>query len=231
MPRYTVDEFIRNTKQVDRGEGKFELESPHLLEINLDGKVWVKWGSMIAYRGDIKFDKAGITDKGLGRFMKEKFTGEGMTMNKAIGSGKLYVADSGKRVNIINLQNDAIFVNGNDVLAFEDCINWDIKMMKRVAGMMAGGLFNVRLEGTGMIAITTYKDPTTLMVSSDNPVMTDPNATVAWSGNLNPEIKTNITMKTLMGRGSGETLQMMFRGEGFVVVQPFEEIRMVQAQR
>jgi uncharacterized protein (AIM24 family) len=53
--------------------------------------------------------------------------------------------------------------------------------------------------------------------------MTDPNSTVAWSANLSPELKTDITMKALLGRGGGETFQMMFQGDGFVVVQPFEE--------
>jgi uncharacterized protein (AIM24 family) len=47
---------------------------------------------------------------------------------------------------------------------------------------------------------------------------------VAWSGNLQPEFKTDVSLKTFFGRGSGESIQMSFRGDGFVVVQPFEEI-------
>jgi len=97
-------------------------------------------------------------------------------------------------------------------------------MLKKVAGIMAGGLFNVKLEGTGMIAITTHYDPLTLNVTPDRPVFTDPNATVAWSGSLSPDIKTDVSFKTLVGRGSGESLQMAFRGDGFVVVQPYEEV-------
>jgi uncharacterized protein (AIM24 family) len=93
-----------------------------------------------------------------------------------------------------------------------------------VSAMLAGGLFNVRLEGTGLIAITTHYDPLTLKVTTDRPVITDPNATVAWSGNLQPEFKTDISLKTFFGRGSGESFQMSFRGDGFVVVQPFEEV-------
>lgn len=89
---------------------------------------------------------------------------------------------------------------------------------------MAGGLFNVKLEGTGMIAITTHYDPLTLKVTPENPVFTDPNATVAWSGNLQPDLKTDISLKTFVGRSSGESLQMAFKGEGFVVIQPYEEV-------
>lgn len=230
MAKYSIEEFIDKTSQKDKGEGKFELETPHLLEINLDGKVWTKWGSMIAYRGSIKFEKAGISDKGVGKFLKEKLTGEGMTLTKARGNGTLYTADKGKKISIIDLRDESIFVNGNDVLAFEDAIQWDIKMMRRAAGMLAGGLFNVKLSGTGMIAITTHKDPITLEVTEDSPVMTDPNATVAWSGNLQPDLKTDISFKTLTGRSSGETLQMKFKGEGFVVIQPYEEITLVGPQ-
>jgi len=149
---------------------------------------------------------------------------------KAVGSGKLYLADEGKRIAILNLQNESLYVNGNDLLAFEPSIKFDIKLMRRMTSMMAGGLFNIKLEGTGMVAITTYYDPLTLMVTPDSPVSTDPNSTVAWSGSLYPELKTDITFKTLVGRGSGETFQMEFKESGFVVVQPYEEVYYQMAQ-
>ena len=96
-------------------------------------------------------------------------------------------------------------------------------MMRKLTAMLAGGLFNVKLEGSGMVAITTHYDPLTLRVSADRPVTTDPNATVAWSGSLVPEFKKDVSLKTFVGRGSGESIQMSFRGDGFVVVQPYEE--------
>nr|WP_321430671.1 AIM24 family protein [uncultured Methanolobus sp.] len=224
ISRYSIDEFVNNTGQKDLGQGKFELERDRMLELNLEGRVWTKRGSMVAYLGDVKFTREGMMEHGLGKMMKKAVTGEGVSLTKAEGTGKVYLADGGKKISILNLKNEAIYVNGNDLLAFEESINWDIKMMKKVAGMLAGGLFNVRLEGTGMIAITTHYDPLTLRVSPDRPVFTDPNATVAWSGNLAPDIKTDISLKTLVGRSSGESLQMAFKGEGFVVIQPYEEI-------
>jgi uncharacterized protein (AIM24 family) len=66
----------------------------------------------------------------------------------------------------------------------------------------------------------------TLPVVPGAPVVTDPNATVMWSGGLSPSLKTDIQFKTLLGRGSGESIQMRFEGDGFVVVQPFEEVVM-----
>jgi uncharacterized protein (AIM24 family) len=47
---------------------------------------------------------------------------------------------------------------------------------------------------------------------------------VAWSGTLSPEIHTDISFKTLLGRGSGESFQLKFQGEGWVVLQPYEEV-------
>lgn len=224
MGKYSIDEFIDSTGQRDLGEGTFELERDRLLEINLEGKVWTKMGSMVAYLGDIKFTREGVMEHGIGKMLKKAVTGEGVSLTKAEGTGKLYLADSGKKISVINLDNQSIFVNGNDLLAFEESIQWDIKMLKKVAGIMSGGLFNVRLEGTGMIAITTHYDPLTLKVTPENPIFTDPNATVAWSGNLQPDLKTDVSLKTFVGRSSGESLQMAFKGDGFVVIQPYEEV-------
>lgn len=224
MSRFSIEEFVKNTKQQDKGEGLFEIETPRMLEVNLDGQVWAKTGAMVSYRGNIKFEREGIFEHGLGKMFKKALTGEGTSLMKATGNGKLYLADQGKKISILNLQNDSIFVNGNDLLAFEPSISWDIKLMRRVAGMLSGGLFNVRLEGSGMVAITSHYEPLTLLVTRDNPVFTDPNATVAWSGNLQPDFVTDVSLKTFLGRGSGESIQMKFSGEGFVVVQPYEEV-------
>lgn len=230
MSKYSISEFINKTEQVDKGEGFFELETPRILEVNLNGLVWAKAGSMISYNGKIKFEREGILEHGIGALFKKAITGEGTSLMKATGNGKLYLADNGKKIIILNLQNESIYVNGNDLLAFEPSIKHDIKLMRKVAGMLAGGLFNVRCEGTGMVAITCHYEPLTLRVTPGNPVITDPNATVAWSGNLQPEFQTDISFKTFIGRGSGESIQMRFEGDGFVIVQPFEEVYMQQTQ-
>lgn len=223
MSRYSLEEFVQKTAQQNLDQGLFELESERLLEINLNGNIWTKTGSMVAYRGNLRFTREGVLEHGVGKFLKRMVSGEGARLTKVEGSGKLYLADAGKKVTILHLNGEAIYVNGNDLLAFEPSIQWDIKMMRKMSAMIAGGLFNVRLEGTGMIAITTHYDPLTLRVSRGDEVSTDPNATVAWSGNLMPEFQTDISLKTFVGRGSGESIQMRFKGDGFVVVQPFEE--------
>ncbi|MYL65554.1 AIM24 family protein [Bacillus hwajinpoensis] len=231
MNRYSIEEFVKSTEQKDKGEGFFELETQRMLEVNLSGRVWAKAGAMITYNGQIKFEREGILEHGLGKMFKKALTGEGASLMKAEGNGKLYLADAGKKISILYLQNgESISVNGNDLLAFEDGIQWDIKMMKRITGMMAGGLFNVTCQGPGMVAITSHYEPLTIRVSPGKPVITDPNATVAWSGQLQPDFQTDISLKSFFGRGSGESVQMRFEGDGFVVVQPYEEVYMQNNQ-
>jgi uncharacterized protein (AIM24 family) len=223
-PSYTLEEFLRSTAQQDKGHGLFELETERLLEVNLNGRVNTKMGSMVAYQGNIRFTREKALDQGIGNLLKKAVSGEGMSITYADGQGKLYLADSGKKVSIIRLQNESIVVNGNDVLAFEPSLKHNISMMRKVAALMSGGLFNIRIEGTGMLAITSHYEPRTLLVTPGNPICTDPNATVAWSGNLTPQFKTDTSLRTFIGRGSGESFQMLFEGSGFVVIQPYEEV-------
>lgn len=223
MSRHSLREFVARASQQDRGQGVFELESDRVLEVNLGGEVWTKTGSMIAHIGSMKFTREGILEHGLGRMLKRALSGEGTQLTKVAGAGKLYLADDAKKITILALADDAIFVNGNDVLAFEPSLKWDVKLMKRIAGILGGGLFNMRFEGRGMLAISTHFDPLALEVKPGQPVFTDPNATVAWSASLEPSLHTDLSLKTFLGRGSGESIQLKFEGTGFVVVQPKEE--------
>lgn len=221
----TLSEFLSSTREKDLSADAFELESPHLLEVRVDGLVWAKAGAMVARKGTVKFTRQGLLEQGLGTLLKKMVSGEGLQLMKIEGQGRAYLADAGKQVTLLRLAGESIFVNGNDVLAFETGIESKITMMRKVAGMLSGGLFNMRLSGHGIVAITSHYEPLTLPVTAQGgPVFTDPNATVAWSGSLSPEIVTDMSLGTLVGRGSGETLQLKFAGEGWVVVQPYEEV-------
>ncbi len=223
-PNHTLAEFVRRTTQRDRGQGVFELESERILELNLDGRVWMKLGTMVAHHGDVRFTREGMMEHGLGRMLKRALSGESTPLAKAEGRGTVYLADRGKKVIVLDLSGESVCVNSNDVLAFQEGLKWDVVMMRKMAAVLSGGLFNIRFEGRGMLAVTSHHDPLTLRVTPDRPVFTDPNATILWSGNLQPELKTDISFRTLLGRGGGEALQMHFRGDGFVVVQPYEEV-------
>ena len=205
------------------GEGReqFELENSKLLDIEVEGSVMTKAGSMVAYEGNLSFTGKSSAEGGVMGFIKEKATSEGTPVMQVEGQGHVYVADQGKKVQPLSLDpGESITVNGNDVLAFEDGVDYSIGTIGSVGGAQAGGLTNVFLKGPGMVAITTHGDPMVLAP----PVKTDPDATVAWSSNLSPSISSDRSISDSIGQSSGETYQMAFDGQqGFVVVQPYEE--------
>jgi uncharacterized protein (AIM24 family) len=50
----------------------------------------------------------------------------------------------------------------------------------------------------------------------------DPQAAITWSSGLTSSIKTDVNLKTFIGRGSGETVQVSFSGSGWLLIQPSE---------
>src|SRR5699024_7678024 len=103
---------------------------------------------------------------------------------------------------------------------FDSSIQWDIRSLGG-AGFMAGGLFNLFLQGHGMVAVTS-DGPPMLLDCSQQPTYVDPQAAVCWSANLQPQIKNDFKMGSLIGRSSGGSFQRGFHGPGFAVVQPSE---------
>jgi uncharacterized protein (AIM24 family) len=201
-------------------QNAFSLQNSKLLKVELNQvTVQAKLGSMVAYQGDVTFEHAG--SGGMGRMLKKAMTGEGQSLMKVTGQGEVFLADQAQDVHLIYLEDDFITVNGPNLLAFDTGIDWDIKRVQGASGMMGGGLFNTELKGTGWVAILSDGPPVLLNVASA-PTFADAQAAITWSSGVTTSIKTDVNLKTLVGRGSGETVQMAFGGEGWVLVQPSE---------
>lgn len=215
-----LDEFV-STNAPGEDSAQFELENSKLLDIAVEESVMTKAGAMVAYEGDLTFTGRSSAEGGLTGFIKEQVTSEGTPVMEVEGQGHVYVADQEKRVQLLSLGDDeAISVNGNDVLAFEGRVDYEIGTIGSVGGASAAGLTNVFLSGPGTVAITTHGDPLVL----EPPVRTDPDATVAWSADVSPSLTTDRSLGDAIGQSSGETYQLAFDGpSGFVVVQPYEE--------
>jgi uncharacterized protein (AIM24 family) len=198
----------------------FSLQNNKLLKVRLDAvTIQAKLGSMVAYQGDVAFEHAG--SGGVGRLLKKAASGEGTSLMKITGTGEVFLADTAQDVHLVYLEGDRLTVNGRNVLAFDAGIDWDIERMTGAAGMMGAGLFNVALHGTGWVAVMSDGPPVLLDVASA-PTFADAQAAIAWSSGVSTALKTDFKMKNLIGRSSGETLQMAFTGTGWVLVQPSE---------
>ncbi len=197
--------------------GRFTLQNSSLLKVRLENdSIQAKLGSMVAYQGDVRFD---YQSGGLGRLFKKAVTGEGVKLMSATGVGDLFLAQDARKIMIIELQNERMTVNGDSILAFEGNVDWDIRRVEG-AGRLAGGLFNVVLEGTGKVAVTSHGEP--VLLDTSTPTFADPDSAIAWSGGVRTSVRSDVSFKTFMGRGSGETFQIAFEGPGWVLVQPSE---------
>ena len=206
----------------------FALQNSKLLKVSLDQiTIQAKLGSMVAYQGDVKFEHAG--SGGVGRMLKKAVTGEGTQLMKMTGSGEVFLADQAQEIHLIKLEDDKITCNGANVLAFDADIDWDIKKVEGGAGAaLAGGLFNMELTGSGWVAVVSDGPPVLLNIG-DAQTFADPQAAITWSSGVQTQMKTDVSVKTFIGRGSGESLQVAFSGDGWVLVQPSEG-RVVGAQ-
>jgi uncharacterized protein (AIM24 family) len=198
----------------------FALQNSKLLKVRLDEvTIQAKLGSMVAYQGDVTFEHAG--SGGLSRMLKKAMTGEGAPLMKIKGSGEVFLADQAQDVHLVFLENDMITVNGRNLLAFDSGMDWDIKKVEGVSGVLGGGLFNMALHGTGWVAILSDGPPVLLDVGSA-PTFADAEAAITWSSGVQTGVRTDFKMKNLIGRSSGESIQMSFSGQGWLLVQPSE---------
>ena len=198
----------------------FALQNSKLLKVRLDQvTIQAKIGSMVAYQGDVTFEHAG--SGGLGRMLKKAVSGEGASLMKVSGTGEVFLAEQAQEVHLIYLENDLITVNGRNLLAFDSGIDWDIKKVEGASGVMGGGLFNMALHGTGWVAVISDGPPVLLDVGGA-PTFADAEAAITWSSGVRTGLRTDFKMKNLIGRSSGESIQMAFTGEGWLLVQPSE---------
>ena len=197
--------------------GRFTLQNSAMLKVSLnDDQIHAKLGSMVAYQGDVRFE---YQSGGLGRFFKKAVTGEGVRLMMATGTGELFLAHHKEKIMILELQNEQMTVNGENILALEPGIDWDIHRVEG-AGRLAGGLFNVVLHGTGKVAVTSDGEP--VLLDTSTPTFADPDSVIAWSGGVRTSIRSDVSFSTFLGRGSGETFQIAFEGPGWVLIQPSE---------
>jgi uncharacterized protein (AIM24 family) len=198
----------------------FALQNSKLLKVSLrDVTIQAKLGTMVAYQGDVKFEHAG--SGGMARLMKKMATGEDVKFMKCSGTGELFLAEQAQEIHVLRLENDQITCNGANLLAFDAGIDWDIKRVEGAGGLLTGGLFNVALTGSGYVALLSDGPPVLLDVG-DAPTFADPQAAITWSSGVRTSMKTDVNLKTFIGRGSGETIQVAFEGTGWVLVQPSE---------
>jgi uncharacterized protein (AIM24 family) len=185
------------------------LQNSKMLKVGLSGEVIARQGTMVAYQGQMDFTALG--SGGIGNFVKQKLTGEGIPLMRVTGQGDLFLADQASDIFTIDLEpGDGLTINGKNVLAFEPTLKWDIHQVQGAGYLSNAGLFNCRFTGQGRLAITCKGSP--VVLNADQPTYADPQAAVCWSASLQTGFHRadQLNLHTLLGRSTGEAFTMSF---------------------
>lgn len=195
------------------------LQNAKSVKYAVNGEMHARQGSMIAFRGNLQFERKG---QGIGGMLKRAVTGEGLPLMAVRGQGEAWFAHEAANCFIVELDpGDALTVNGRNVLCFDASLAYEIKMVKG-AGMAGGGLFNSVFTGQGKLAVICEGTPIVIPVGPGQPVFVDTDAVVGWSATLHTSLHRSQSVGSMIRGGSGEAVQLKLEGEGFVIVRPSE---------
>ncbi|MFF8379358.1 AIM24 family protein [Streptomyces sp. NPDC015661] len=195
------------------------LQNAKSVKYTVNGEMHARQGSMIAFRGDLHFERKG---QGIGGMLKRAVTGEGLALMAVRGQGEAWFAHEAQNCFIVEIeQGEAFTVNGRNVLCFDATLHYDIRTVKG-AGMTGGGLFNSVFSGYGKIALMCEGNPIVIPVTPQAPVYVDTDAVVGWSEQLHTSLHRSQSLGSMLRGGSGEAVQLKLEGQGFVVVRPSE---------
>lgn len=181
--------------------------------------VLARQGSMVLYQGKVDFGYkgAGFTGRIVGNM-----TGQEMQLMRCTGGGQVFFAENAAYLHPIELQGDAICVSAENVLAFDESLQHEVRRIEG-HGIPGGALFTMQFQGTGTVVVKTHGTPVVLPVTPTT--YADSNAIVAWSSAAQVIVSSQVRLRRTAYPGhSGETVNLQFRGApgNFIVVQPYE---------
>ncbi|MEU3061238.1 TerD family protein [Streptomyces subrutilus] len=190
------------------------------VDLSMGGQgVLARQGSMVLYQGKVDF---GYKGAGFAGRIVGNATGQELQLMRCTGRGQVFLAETGAHLHAIELQGDAICVSAENVLAFDESLQHEVRRIEG-HGIPGGALFTMQFQGTGTVIVKTHGVPVVLPVTPTT--FADSNAIVAWSAASQVIISSQVRLRRNAYPGhSGETVNLQFRGApgNFIVVQPYE---------
>jgi uncharacterized protein (AIM24 family) len=217
------------------------------------GGVVARTGAMLFYTGDVSFaphQVPGAAQMGMGgmggmmRMAGRMMQGEHERTMIAQGSGEVHYGYAGLDVHVVDvLAGATLRVEASRLLANTAGLQGSVVsvssssssgggggggMMGMLRGAATGaltgqGMFTTQMTGQGSAVLLSHGGVLELQVGGASPVVVDPQAFVGAYGNVQTELKTAMSWRDAVGRGSGEAMQLHCIGQGIVYVQASEE--------
>ncbi|GAA3640429.1 hypothetical protein GCM10023079_33040 [Streptomyces chitinivorans] len=220
-PAAGIGAALEKYREAPTGQ-RWTLQNPALIRADLshDGQgVLARQGSMVLYQGKVDFSYKGA---GFAGRIVGNATGQEMQLMRCTGRGQVFFAENAAHVHPIELQGDAVCVSADNVLAFDETLQYEVRRIDG-HGIPGGALFTMQFQGTGTVVVKTQGTPVVLPVTPTT--FADSQAVVAWSAGAQVIISSQVRLRRNAYPGhSGETVNLQFRGApgNFIVVQPYE---------
>ena len=196
---------IQLDRKIESASKTFVLHENGFLEINFARSVHVKRGTVSSYSGNLKF----VAESGL-------LGTTAQTLVKAVGQGKIFVYEKGRKTFLLDLNEEFIYVEGSNLLALEDTLTYRVEPIYDTAYQRK--IDTVKIFGKGSLAISTSIEPLTLRVTREYPLSISSNALVAWTGNLIPTVMDDKSLQDVMITNEDPGgFKVRFEGDGVVV--------------
>lgn len=188
--------------------------------------ITVQAGAMQWMVGDVKATTGlkGVGDF-LGKTLRGKVTNESAIKPEYTGTGKLVLEPTYKHILLIDVDdwNGSMVIEDGLFLACDSELKHKAVMRSNFSSAAMGGegLFNLGLNGGGVVALESYvpREELIEIELEDDELKIDGNMAIAWSASL--EFTVERSGKTLLGSAaSGEGLVNVYRGTGKVLMAP-----------
>lgn len=218
-PMNAIDEYFMSKMNVRRRQ--------IVIDVNQDHSAVIQAGSMQWMSGNIQ---ATTGVKGIGDFfgkaLKGAVTKESAVKPEYVGNGCLVLEPTYKYIilqDVAKWGTVGMTVEDGMFLACDARVRRNIIARKNISSAVLGGegLFNMSLQGTGVVALECNVPENELIeIELENDELKiDGNLAVCWSSNLDFIVER--TTKTLVGSAvSGEGLVNVYRGTGRVLMSP-----------
>jgi uncharacterized protein (AIM24 family) len=204
-PQHVEAKRIDVGHKIEGASKTFTLHENGFLEINFARNVHVKRGTVSSYSGNLKF----IAESGL-------LGTTAQTLVKAVGQGKIFVYEKGRKTFLLDLNDEFIYVEGSNLLALEDSLTYRVEPIYDASYQRKIDV--VKIFGKGSLAISTSIEPLTLRVTREYPLSISSRALVAWTGNVIPTVVEDESLENVMIETEGTGgFKIRFEGDGVVV--------------
>ena len=204
-PQHVEAKKIDVARKIEGASRTFTLHENGFLEINFARSVHVKRGTVSSYSGNLKF----VAESGL-------LGTTAQTLVKAVGQGKIFVYERGRKTFLLDLNDEFIYVEGSNLLALEDSLTYRVEPIYDASYQRK--IDTVKIFGKGSLAISTSIEPLTMRVTREYPLSISSNALVAWTGNVIPTVVDDQSLETVMIENTDVGgFKIRFEGDGVVV--------------